>query len=76
MLGCPDCERTTAANCGKYHFVPYTTLIFPPTYPVCIKCGRSSLGMTKIPYPSNHDDELICNDCLAKIIDAIVPVQA
>ncbi len=67
---CPDCKRTTGGDCGAHGTYDYVSYQSSPI--ACIACGLSSFGMTQMPYPSKHDSDYICNDCLARIVDAAV----
>ncbi len=68
MNFCPDCRQMTAGDYGKH-----MRMYFYETNPIaCIVCGLSHFGMTRLPYPSKRNGDYICNDCLARLVDAVV----
>ncbi len=71
MNFCPDCRGLTSGNCGK-HAGTYFSYSTDPI--ACVICKLSHFGMTRLPYPSRRDGDYICNDCLARLVDAAVKV--
>jgi len=64
MNGCSRCGATTNGDCGMHVAHP------------CINCGKDKPGMTQMPYPSEHDGDWLCNECLAEIVDTALGVRS
>lgn len=64
---CPRCHQIWA------YWVPKCDCT--PEPPKCIICGKASAMMDVAPYPSKHDGEPVCQECIAGFIDANVKVS-
>ncbi len=62
---CPRCHQIWAYWVAKCDCTPPAE--------TCIICGKPSHLMDRAPYPSQHDGEPVCQECIAGFIDKAVP---